>query len=301
MLLAPAPLLAQDRFSSGRFTILAYPTEATLARSMLAEAARRDSFPGLPRPRAAVTILVAPDARRFREWVGPYAPEWGAAIAFPEEQRIVMQGSSAGSDAGDPRTVLRHELAHLALHEAMGNLPPRWFDEGYASYSAGEWGRDELLATNLALFMRRMPGLEQLDDGFHGGSSAAEASYALSHRAIADLAALDPERGLSLFFKYWRESRRLDAAVRAAFGLTLADFEERWQQHTRRRFGGLALFGDITVAAFVTLVLTIPLYVARRRRYRRRLEAMATAEAELERQQRESAIEELLRSVGEQK
>src|SRR5215213_8030071 len=79
-LLALAPLRAQDRFVSGRFTVLAYPTEATLARWALAEATRRDSFPGLPRPRAAVTLLIAPDERRFREWVGPYAPEWGAAI-----------------------------------------------------------------------------------------------------------------------------------------------------------------------------------------------------------------------------
>jgi len=295
------PTSAQDRFTSGRFTVLAYPTEATLARWALAEAVRRDSFPGLPRPRAAVTLLIAPDERRFREWVGPYAPEWGAAIAFPEQQRIVMQGSAAGSDAGDPRAVLRHELAHLALHEAIGDLPPRWFDEGYASYAAGEWGRDELLATNLALFLRRMPSLEQLDEGFRGGSTAAEASYALAHRAVADLAALDAERGLSLFFEYWKEHRRLDPAVRAAYGITLDDYEERWKRHTRRRFGALALFGDFTVAALVMLAFTVPLYVSRRRRYRRRLEEMVTAEAETERQQRESAIEELLRSVGEGK
>src|SRR5918997_505454 len=73
-------------------------------------------------------------------------------------------GQRAGSDAGDPIEVLRHELAHLALHEWMGALPPRWFDEGYASYAANEWGRDELLATNLALFLRRMPSLDGLDD-----------------------------------------------------------------------------------------------------------------------------------------
>ena len=28
------------------------------------------------------------DARRFRDWVGPNAPEWGSAIAFPESGRI---------------------------------------------------------------------------------------------------------------------------------------------------------------------------------------------------------------------
>ena len=77
-----------------------------------------------------MVVAIAPDARRFREWVGPGTPEWGAAIAIPGEGRVVMQGRRAPSSAGDPVRVLRHELAHLALHEAMGELPPRWFEEG---------------------------------------------------------------------------------------------------------------------------------------------------------------------------
>ena len=65
-----------------------------------------------------------------------------------------MQGRSSGSDAGDPREVLRHEVAHLALHEFLGEAPPRWFDEGYASFAAREWTREDALATNLALAIR---------------------------------------------------------------------------------------------------------------------------------------------------
>ena len=117
--------------------------------------------------------MIAPDRRRFVELIGPHAPEYGAAIAVPSEQRIVMQGSRAGSDAGDPRQVLRHELAHLALHEAMGDLPPRWFDEGYASLAAGEWGREEVIVTNLALAWRGLPSLDALDAAFMGGSARA--------------------------------------------------------------------------------------------------------------------------------
>ena len=71
------------------------------------------------------------------QWVGAGAPEWGAAIAFPTENAIVMQGSRANSSAGDPSVTLRHELAHLALHEYLADIPPRWFDEGYAAFAAG--------------------------------------------------------------------------------------------------------------------------------------------------------------------
>lgn len=243
-------------------------------------------------------IAVAPDDARFRAWIGPSAPEWGAAIAFPEQMRIVMQGRRAGSDAGDPEVVLRHELAHLALHERLGSLPPRWFDEGYASFAAGEWGREELLATNAALVLRRFPSLAGLDSGFSGGSLSAQASYALAHRAVDELALLDPARGLTLFFQYWKETGSMDRAVRAAYGVTLAAFEQRWQQRTRRRYGALAAVADVTLASSILLLPLLPLWIARRRRDRRRMAALVAADAEAERRAAESALDALLGEPG---
>ncbi|CAA9312488.1 MAG: hypothetical protein AVDCRST_MAG40-1057 [uncultured Gemmatimonadaceae bacterium] len=283
------------RYDRGRFTVVAYPRDAALARSLLAAAAARDSFPGLPRPRARAVIALAPDRARFRALTGGAAPEWGAAVAFPAAQRIVMQGQRAGSDAGDPAEVLRHELAHLALHEALGGLPPRWFDEGYASYAAGEWGRDELLATNVALVLGPIPSLAGLDSGFYRGASTAEASYALAYRAVAELAALDRERGLTLFFEHWREGGSLEQAVRLAYGLTLPGFEQRWQTRTRRRYGALAAATDVTVASAIFVGMLFPLWLMRRRRDRRRLADLRAADVEAERRARESMLEALLR------
>jgi len=278
----------------GRFTVVAYPADVALGRRLVAQAQARDTFPGLPRPRAHVLLALAPDGERFRRWVGPGAPEWGAAIAFPELQRIVMHGRRAGSDAGDPVVVLRHELAHLALQEYLGELAPRWFDEGYAGYAAGEWGRDESLATNVALLLRGTPALDSLDAGFEGGSREAEQAYALAFRAVSDLASLDPQRGLTLFFHYWRETGRFDPAVRSAYGVTRDAYERLWQQRTRRRYGALALFANLSVATSVFLVAFLPLWVARRRRDRRRLEAMRKAEAAAELEERESVMSTLL-------
>lgn len=290
--------LGLERQEQGRFTVAAAPHDAQLGRAVLEAAARRDTFPWLPRPRDRVLILIAPDRRAFRELVGPHAPEYGAAVAMLAERRIVMQGSRAGSDAGDPLRVLRHELAHLALYEHLGDIPPRWFDEGYASVAAAEWGREEVLATNVALALRGMPSLDALEAAFSGSAARADAAYALAHRAVTELAALDPERGLTLFFGYWQETRSLDPAIRRAFGMTQDAFEKHWRDRTRRRYGALALFADLTLGALALLFLVTPLYLLRRRRNQRRLEAMAHREAEQERRDRESAIEALLRSVS---
>jgi hypothetical protein len=301
LVLAAGPVAAQDdapeRLDVGRFTAVYYPRDAVLARSLLAAASATDSFPWLPRPRQRVLVAIAPDAARFRQWVGPEAPEWGAAIAFPESRRIVMQGRSAGSDAGDPVEVLRHELAHLALHERLGDRPPRWFDEGYASVAAREWRREDVLAANVALALRGTPSLDRLDEEFAGGAAAAQSAYALSYRAVSELAALDPDRGLTLFFRYWADAPSLDVAVRRAFGITLAGFEQQFQATTRRRYGALALFADLSLLLFVVGLLTLPFFVLRRMRDRRRLRAMLAADAAAEQAQQASALEALLGDV----
>ena len=299
LLLATLPLRAQSReahrLDRGRFTIVAFPSDLALARTLLAEAERNDSFPGLPRPREHVLIAIAPDSRRFREWTGAGAPDWGAAIAIPAENRIVMQGSGAGSGAGDPRAALRHELAHLALHEQLGALPPRWFDEGYAGYSAGEWSRDEVLAANLGLVLHGLPAsLDSLEVGFHGGASRASGAYALAYRAVTDLAALDPHRGLSLFFEYWKQSGSMDQAMRRAFGLTQSGFEADWRARTMRRYGALAVITNLSAIVALLAFLLFPLLWIRRRRNTRRMSVLRAAEAESEHVARTSALDALL-------
>ena len=300
--LCAAPAAAQDdaprRLDTGRFTVVYFPQDDVLAHALVRAAMANDSFPWLPRPHQQVLIAIAPDDARFRAWVGPSAPEWGAAIAFPESRRIVMHGRGGSADAGDPLEVLRHELAHLALHERLGNKPPRWFDEGYASVAAREWRRDDVLAANVALALKGTPRLDELEEGFRGGSVAAQSAYALSYRAVTELASLDSERGLLLFFQYWADGNTLDRAVRQAFGMTLSGFEKEFQKRTSRRYGGLALFADLSIAMLVLTVLLLPFLLARRTRDRKRLRAMIAADEAAERAEQRSAIAMLLRDIG---
>lgn len=282
------------RLDAGRFTIVAEQRDARLARSLLAAAQRNDTFPGLPRPKQQVLIAIAPDAARLRQWVGPYAPEWGAAFAFPDQRRIVMQGSGAGSDAGDPIVVLRHELAHLALHEAMGALPPRWFDEGYASFAAGEWTREQAFETSVAMVWRTLPTLEQLERGFVGGGMEASWSYAMAHRVVSEMDALGGEVGLTNLLAYWKQTGSLEKAVRSAYGMTGETFEKHWRSRTRTRYGALSFVTNVSVAVGMFSLVLVPLFMIRRRRDRAKLEAMKAADAAQEEEARRSALQAIL-------
>jgi hypothetical protein len=105
---------------------------------------------------------------------------------------------------------------------------------------------------------------------------------------------------LGLFFGYWRETRALDPAIRHAFGMTQSGFEERWRKQTRRRYGALAIFADLTIGAVILLFVLLPLHISRRRRDRERLSRMAAVEAAAEAKEKADAIETLLKSVGPQ-
>jgi hypothetical protein len=281
-------------YRSGRFEVRADPASERLARALLDDAGMRDTFPGLPRMRDTVRIVLARDAEEFRQLAGSGAPDWGGAFAFPEERLILMQGANARGDAGDPRVTLRHELAHLALAEAPGGRVPRWFDEGYASFAAGEWGRDEVLATSFGLVWRGIPSLRGLDSLFYAGPDRANRAYALSHRAVAELSAMGREHGLDLLFEYWAAEGSFERALRRAYGMTSADFERSWRSKVRRQYGALALAADLSVLSVFLVFLLGPLWWNRRRRLKERLARMREADAQQEARERESALAALL-------
>jgi hypothetical protein len=288
------PPVTSHSLHRGRFTFVFFPADSVLASTLLSVALSNDSFPGLPRPVAPAVIALAPNEDAFHAWIGPGAPEWGAAVAFPRLQRIVMQGAWAPSSAGDHKVVLRHELAHLALHEHLGNRTPRWFDEGYASFAAGEWKRTDAVAANFLLLVRGTPQLDSLDALFSQGAGVAQAAYILSHVAVENLSALDRDRGLNLFFRYWMENPSMDAAVRRAYGLTLSAFEERWMKSIGRRYGLVSLLGHAGVAVFFLILLLAPLFIRRRRLVRERLAALRKSEAAAERRAVSEALADML-------
>ena len=209
-----------------------------------------------------------------------------------------MQGRDAAGNAGDPLVTLRHELAHLALGEVLGGTVPRWFDEGYASFAAGEWGRDEVLATSVGLIWRGIPSLRGLDSLFYAGPDRAQRAYALAHRAVAELSSMGQERGLTLLFDYWTSEGSFERALRRAYGMTGTDFERTWRSRVRRQYGVLALLADLSVLSVFLTFLLGPLWWQRRKRLQERLARMRAADAQQEARERESALAALLGEGG---
>jgi len=206
-----------------------------------------------------VSLLLADTEARFDSLTGGRLPEWGVGAAFPASGTIVLRLT------GDVRRTLRHEMGHLALHGIVERVPT-WFDEGYASRAAGEWGRLEALRVNWALMAGAVPTFAQVNHDIRAGAAHAETAYALATAAVLLLERLGGERGLEPLLANLAGTQDLDRALRATHQLTLGQFEGLWQRDLRKRYGWVLLFGSLTVFWSCLAIVLLSLWGVRRRR-----------------------------------
>jgi len=141
---------------------------------------------------------------------------------------------------------------------------------------------------------RPLPSLDRLEAGFDAGATEATWSYAIAYRVVSELQALDPTRGLANFLNDWKSTGSMEKGLRQAYGMTGEQFEKHWAARTRSRYGALALVTNVSAVFGLFGVLLLPLYIGKRRRDRRKLEAMRSADAAQEDAARASALQALL-------
>ena len=213
-------------------TAVAWPAQLELAAELARQAIRPTEWPGLGlRAVDSFRLIIVPDARRLDSLTRGRAPSWAAAVALPESRTIVLR-----ADGEELPRILRHEVAHLTLHEVVKGRVPLWFDEGYASWAAGEWDRMGLLELNLSVARGALPSLARLDASLRGATSTADAAYALAVSAVTELARRNPSGTLEPLMVRLAAGDDFDAAVLATTGLSRDRFEEEWQRSVRRRY-----------------------------------------------------------------
>lgn len=244
----------------GRVTVVAWPAQRTVAVELAEVADRPADWPGLGRrDPPPLRLIVVPDGRLLDSLTDGRAPSWGAAVSLPGARTILVR-----ADQGDLVRTLRHELAHLALHEAVHVRVPLWFDEGYAAWAAGEWERFGGLELNLTVVRGAIPTLTALDGDLRGSASSADAAYALAASAVTELARRNPTGTLTPLMRRLQAGEDFEAAVLATTGLTLGRFEQEWQGRVRRRY----TLGSWLIAGGGWLVMAILVLVLVRRRRR---------------------------------
>lgn len=256
---------------SARATIHFAPRDSLVAERVAELLDAQPPLPGLPDSLpSGVQAVLAHTPVAFDQVTGAVVPEWRAGVAIPSRNMLVMPtGEGVRVVDGEGLRTLRHEWAHLGLHQHLGNLRiPRWFNEGYAQWASGGFDAMGAWRLRVLIALGRTPAMDSLALGWPGGREEARTAYLLAASAVTYLLQEGGERGLELFLDRWRELRSFETAFRRTFGVTTGQFEEDWKRHVRRRYGWLFLLSHSAV--FWLLLALVLLFMVRKRQRRNR-------------------------------
>ena len=220
---------------------------------------------GLPSP-ADVQITLIPDDDQDARRV----PTWIVGLAIGERDVVIFPNRVLAYPYDSLESVVRHEVAHLALNVAAGDAAlPRWFHEGVATSVDRGWSMGARFQLLLAMLAR--PDIAQLTRLFASDSvSDTKQAYLLSALLVDDL----------------RE--RYSAAVPGAIARRVgsgANFADAFRQETgvtpdaaaaqawagyRRWTAWVPAVTDPGAAWLLILLLAFLAFIAQRRRRARR-------------------------------
>lgn len=280
-LLLATTLYAPVTLRSGNYVV--HAGSENLARSILlrAEQTRLPALPAIaPTYNRTIEIYLAASDAEFTQLTAGRAPEWGAGVASPEDGIIILRAySGPHSDFQEWPRVLTHELAHIALHRQLGDaLIPRWFDEGFAEWSAGELDAEAAWMMRVAFATRHAPALDSLELSWPVMATDARVAYSLAASVVQYLVRQSGERGLAIMLQRWRETSSFERALALTYGLSVDQLETHWRKDVKKRYGWLAIISQTSVAFTATGIGVVALYVIRRRRDRRKMAQLRATE-----------------------
>ncbi len=230
---------------------------------------------------ALVRVARTPDQMAELSPEGWPPPPYASGVAYPSLHLVLLALRAPDTwEAPDLEEVMRHELTHLALADAVGgHHVPRWFNEGLAIYESGEfpWARRAALAE--ASFSRGLLPLDELDAGFPADRYAVNVAYAESASVVGFLLRASDRARFGSLIERVRAGAPFDRALGDAYSTDLRKLEYEWREEVSRHFSVVpALTGGGIVWVVISALVALA-WLKRRRRAREKLAQWAREEA----------------------
>jgi len=217
------------------------------------------------------SIYIESNPEDFRNRIGGMVPDWGAAVAIPFREQIVIRSPANFRLGKSLYELTKHEYAHLALANRFGPVrPPRWLDEGLAMYTAFEWSWSNSFALSRASTFGGLKSLDEIEGLNNLDQNTAETAYAQSYLAIKYMLDTYGVEALNILIDSLARKVPIDKAMMTATGSNLAGFEQEYLNFLRSRYNLLTLFIDMS---YLWLILAIVVVIGFLLRYRKRKQA----------------------------
>lgn len=235
---------------------------------------------------AHVTVRIAPtfaDMARLAPEDAP-PPGYASGVAYHGRHLVLLtMMSPKGPEATDLDETLRHELAHVALEDAVGGKHvPVWFNEGLAIWLSGEepWSRTRILAQ--ATMQDRLIPLSELDRSMPPNPFDVNIAYAESADFTAFLLRKSDRLRFTSMIERVREGQAFDQAVKEAYNADLRKLELEWHHKLERNFSVVPILLGGSLIWIGAMVLVVFAWAKRKKR----------TQAILARWEREEALED---------
>lgn len=213
--------------------------------------------------------------------LGARFPRYASGVAFSEMAVVLLTATprypGVHHDLGE---VFRHELAHVAIHDAVGRENvPRWFNEGFAIHASNEASGARLQSLWTATVSQSLIPLSDLSQGFPADSTTASVAYAQAADIVRYLLRSHEEHRFAALVDRLQRGQKFEQALSDAYSTDLFTLEKQWRKDLAQRYTFWpVIFGGslVWVGAFGLMVAA---YVRRRRRATRKLERWAKEEA----------------------
>lgn len=288
MEMSPLPR-GYDTFDAGWFH-LSYPAsmshwveplmkEATAFRN---ELSARFGHPVLSKVR--VRIAEDPAGMALLAPLNAPFPKYAVGVAYSRLRLILLTKEPVHDNAQhDLLETFRHELAHLALHEAVDGHPvPLWFNEGLAVHLSREkaFARTQTLWT--AVVSDNLLPLGEIERHFPHDMVGVPLAYAQSADVVRYLLRQEDQERFELLIRKLRRGQEFDRALYGSYGMDSYNLEQVWRMDAESRY---TVWPVVFTATGVWVGAAFLVVLAWRRKRQR-------AQRTLRRWAREEAVEE---------
>jgi peptidase MA superfamily protein len=249
------------------------------ADAVKAELADALGQPVLNRVTVRVAQTVADMARLAPADAPP--PAYASGVAYNGLHLVLLSMlAPRGAEAVDLDEVFRHELAHVALEDAVrGQHVPLWFNEGLAIQLSGEHAATRLSTMWNATLAGTLIPLQDLDRGFPRENAEVSIAYAESADFMRFLLRRSDRLRFASMIERVRDGQPFERAAAEAYGSDLRKLEFQWRSDAERRYSIIPVLTGGGIVWVLVIGALVAAYVRRRRRAKAILAKWAEEEA----------------------
>jgi hypothetical protein len=223
--------------------------------------------------------------------LGSPFPKYAEGVAYPGLGLILLTIDPKQPNAAhDLAEVFRHELAHLALHEALeGKHVPLWLNEGFAIHLSGESSLARMQTLWTATLAETLIPLGQLDGQFPDDEVQTPIAYAQSADIVRHLLRTRYSQRFIAMLRRVRGGQPFVSSMSDAYGFEVYgvganSLEDEWRRDVAKRYSFWPVLFSGSMVWVGALGLFVVGYFRRKKQQRVTLDRWSMEEAAAERQ-----------------